>query len=750
MEPRIIYEAMLIMILSSFLLIWGIRVGYNRGRTNKSNVSYMLMCIFSFMFCAPFSIMMISPGSHTALLSYISSLGGIEISMFLFTFMFSFYSKSRKIKILEKLFPIFGFIIITLRFLLGGFSYGKSEFGVFYKDVNHPLTYVHYIYVAMGGIFTIIMLIIYHKRSILKRQKLCLKIWILLAIISLYFMDIKYIFEVNLEEFTSPREAYGIYIMSALFYIVTDYANMFELSPGKLTEMLSMYSTQPIVILDYYGLVTFCNNEYIEFFKLGNQKVIGKDMFHTKIISRLSKEEAKELIDKTRRFCGAYTADTIDGRHINITYRVINDRFNETRVIVNIINDITETVAIMNDLDKKKQEAEVANEAKSSFLANMSHEIRTPLNAILGFNEMIINEDVSPAVLEYAKNIDDAGQTLLSLINDILDFSKIESGKMEIVPVSYDVGTLINNITNIISKKIKDKNLKFITDISDTIPEKLYGDEIRIRQIILNILNNAAKYTNEGSITEKIYFEKTTDTTGNLIISVSDTGIGIKEDELSKIFDTFQRINMKANRQVEGSGLGLAITKQLTDQMNGSIKVESEYGKGSVFTISIPQEIIDANPISTISNTVNNSSDKKAFKHTNFTAPLANILIVDDNKVNLTVAKGLLKFVESTINTASSGPEALSLIKQNRYDIIFLDHMMPVMDGEETLKQIKSLSDNASKDAIIIALTANAISGSRELYLNMGFDDYLTKPIDSEKLYQLLEKYLDSKLIIPS
>lgn len=400
--------------------------------------------------------------------------------------------------------------------------------------------------------------------------------------------------------------------------------------------------------------------------------------------------------------------------------------------------------------DKLRQEkimAEKANRAKSDFLANMSHEIRTPINAVIGMNEMILRESKDKQILEYADNIDSASHNLLSIINDILDFSKIESGKMEIDEHEYRLDELVHDVRNMISIKAEEKKLDLVVTVDENLPNKLYGDDVRIRQIVINLLTNAVKYTREGSVKLEIGGRTgITDDRLNLEISVTDTGIGINKEDMSRLFDNFSRFDLSANRNIEGTGLGLAITHRLVTLMGGNIEVESEYGKGSVFKVSISQKVLDTERIGSI---VWRDHDGKLPGYVSvFTAPDAKILAVDDNKMNLMVVENLLKPTKVKLTTCMSGEEALELVENNRYDIILLDHMMPHMDGIETLKRMKTMMANMSREATIIALTANAVSGVREMYLSEGFDDYMSKPIDSRQLEEMLAKYIPSEKVI--
>lgn len=423
---------------------------------------------------------------------------------------------------------------------------------------------------------------------------------------------------------------------------------------------------------------------------------------------------------------------------------------NENKLFMGIlyrIFDMTDNYQYTRKMVELKEDAERANEAKSTFLANMSHEIRTPINAVLGMNEMILRETDAENIREYAVNIQNAGRTLLSIINDILDLSKIESGKMEITEADYDMGDLLIDVENMISMRAEEKNLIFTVMADENIPQILYGDEMRIKQCIINLLTNSVKYTREGSITLRLDLIREEDQSVDLRISVTDTGIGIRKDDLHKLFDSFTRLDMTKNRAIEGTGLGLNITKRLLDMMGGSLTVESIYGEGSTFSIEIPQKVVNREGIGKYHEKKKNIQDKPEETIKSYTAPGASILAVDDNRVNIAVVKGFLKKLKIPCDTAYSGAECLSKMEQKQYDIVLLDHMMPQMDGIETLNKMQSLSLYQQKKPVVIALTANAIAGAKEEYLQIGFSDYLAKPIDALALEQMLLKYLPPELV---
>ena len=398
-------------------------------------------------------------------------------------------------------------------------------------------------------------------------------------------------------------------------------------------------------------------------------------------------------------------------------------------------------------LKQEKNYALQVSKTKSEFLSNMSHEIRTPINAILGMDEMILRESNDENILEYAENLRSAGNSLLGIVNDILDFSKIEAGKMEIIPVEYALSSLLNDLVNMIKPRLEKKNLALETNINEKIPSILYGDEIRIKQVVTNILTNAVKYTEKGKVTLTVDFETDDDNNVKLTFSVKDTGIGIKPEDLPKLFSAFERIEEKRNRTIEGTGLGMNITQQLLKLMGSKLEVASVYGEGSTFSFTILQKVINLEPIGDFAESFRNSLKNHETYHEKFTAPNAKILVVDDTVMNLTVVKGLLKQTKIQIDTAESGYDCLELVKKNRYDIIFLDHRMPGIDGIETLQKMKTLEGNLNMATPVISLTANAISGAREQYIAAGFEDYLTKPINSVALENLIMKYLPKNLV---
>ena len=399
----------------------------------------------------------------------------------------------------------------------------------------------------------------------------------------------------------------------------------------------------------------------------------------------------------------------------------------------------------MEEMEKLMHQAETSNEAKSLFLANMSHEIRTPMNAICGMADLLLDEKLTEQGREYADTIKSSGEGLLSIINDILDFSKIESGKMPIIPEEYYFVSLVHEVMSMMDVRVKDKPVDLIAKVPDDVPRKLYGDTGRVKQILINIMGNAVKFTQEGSVTLSISWEAQNQDVGRLIFSIADTGVGIKEEDLAKLFDSFEQVDMKKNRGVEGTGLGLSISRLLVENMGGHISVKSKYGEGSTFTFDILQKVIDAAPCEYSKN--KRGMEHKQFK-VDFNAPSAKILVVDDNKVNLRVAAGLLKKFGIVPDTVDNGRDSVEIIRgKSKYDLIFMDHMMPEMDGIEATKMIRNIGTLYTDSLPIIALSANAVKGMEQEFLMGGMNDFLPKPINLEMLGSILQKWLPKDMI---
>ncbi|MCR5650890.1 MAG: response regulator [Lachnospiraceae bacterium] len=435
-----------------------------------------------------------------------------------------------------------------------------------------------------------------------------------------------------------------------------------------------------------------------------------------------------------------------------LSFTVIQGIFPEllfTSIAITIFNvaffyTVESPDALMIEMLKEEREkAESANKAKSVFLAQMSHEIRTPINAVLGMNEMILRKS-DGEVREYALNINDAGKTLLSLINSILDFSKIEDGKMELLHVEYDTSSVIHNLVQSISGRAAAKGLDLVLDIDPKLPARLVGDDVRITQVIMNLLTNAVKYTERGSVTLTMRIEQKQEGNIMMYVGVKDTGIGIKEEDIDKLALSFERLELERNRNIEGTGLGIAIVSRLLAMMNSKLAIKSTYGEGSEFSFLVSQDVADPSPVGDINKRLEESR-KKITVTVSFQAPDAKVLVVDDNFMNLKVAKNLLGLYRIEPDAASSGKEAIELMRNKTYHVVCMDHMMPEMDGIETLRKLKE-ENLIPEETVVIMMTANAVVGAKESYLSEGFADYISKPIELEKMEEKLEKYLPGDL----
>lgn len=432
--------------------------------------------------------------------------------------------------------------------------------------------------------------------------------------------------------------------------------------------------------------------------------------------------------------------------YCNLSVSRIHDSYGDTIGYIILVADLSERMKTMQDLEAAIIEAQCANQAKSTFLANMSHEIRTPMNAIMGFSELVLKMDISDDVREYVQDIKCSSQNLLAIINDILDISKIESGKMELVCSEYYTATLLNDVCMIIDTQAKKKGLDFHIHVEKTLPKKLYGDKIRVRGILVNILNNAVKYTREGHVEFDVSICKRTTDTVSLLFRITDTGSGIKQEDIPTLFKSFEQLNQKFHYGVEGSGLGLAIVKGYVDLMGGEISVDSTFGKGSTFIVVLDQKIVDPEPVN-----LNFSGSDPADNNSigNLKVRDTPVLVVDDNQVNLRVAKSSLSYYGFAVDTATNGPDAIGLCREKTYRIVFLDQMMPDMDGVETMRQIRALGGCYAQggDSKLIVLTANAISGIRDNLMKDGFDEYLGKPMNFRQLERLIKRFLPPECI---
>ena len=509
----------------------------------------------------------------------------------------------------------------------------------------------------------------------------------------------------------SKRPLLYLYLFYISLYVFSAHLNLMAPTPYPYVMIIAYRGIFPVLIIDYKWRNNLINNLVMSIavfyfsYKYKPQEIFMLDILTSSIFTCLGM--------------------LVGGRNLDSHMRFLS------------VQD--------NQLDQALEVEKAKNEAKTNFVANMSHEIRTPVNSILGLNELILRETDEKQTREYAENIRASGEVLLKLISDIIDFSKIEANKLEIISAEYELSSVITDLVSMVSRKAEEKHIELLVDIDENMPHLLFGDELRVKQCILNVLNNAVKYTEKGSVTLKIGFERIDAGQIFLNVSVMDTGIGIREDELERLFNKFERLDEQRNRTIEGSGLGLSIVGMLLQKMDSKLEVESEYGKGSTFSFRLKQQVIWWEKIGNFNERYNKLIHTTKPYRESFRAPGADVLVVDDTRMNLIVFEGLLKKTEVKIDTAMSGKEMLEKVRKKHYDVIFLDHRMPEMSGVEAFHAMQQMDDCKCSGVPVVALTANVVSGAKEYYLKGGFSAYLSKPIVSKELEQILTQLLPSE-----
>lgn len=608
------------------------------------------------------------------------------------------------------------------------YSYTHFEIKESFPIIIHGRGPIYYLFMLtliayiIAAAYFIIKALIREKNEIRKKQ-IKVVAFAILVIMAFYIVEVTHALDITkLFDITTIGYTLGsiVFLIAILKYNLLDSATVAR--QFALDELASC----SFLAFDENGAVTYYNKP-------------------TKKLFPMIEKDQDTVVEILEEHLALDEPIEIDGR-MYVTKKERLGKEGDDVGTIYLVNDETDYYQYMEDLRIQKQIADDANKAKSSFLANMSHEIRSPINAILGMDEMIIRESSEDTVVGYASDIKTSSQTLLSIVNDILDFSKVEEGKMEIIPIEYEVGDMISNLISMVSERIVNKGLQFKVVVDERIPRVLYGDEIRIKQCILNLLTNAVKYTKEGSVEFSVVYDDISDDEIALKVKVRDTGIGMKEEDMDKLLSPFTRIEERRNRNIEGTGLGMTITSKLLQLMGSKLEVASVYGEGSTFSFKVIQKVVSSEPVGDFY--AKSSYDKSAvpkYKES-FHAPDARVLVIDDTEINLAVITNLLKKTKLMIDTAISAKKGIELLEKNHYDVVLIDHMMPEMDGIQALHYMKD--NNLVKDSKCVVLTANAVSGVREMYISEGFDDYLSKPINPEVLEQRLIEWLPREKIV--
>ena len=733
---------MILFATSIISLMIGLSVLSAKDKMGSKNWYFFMICISSSVWNFGYLLMEMAHDEADINLGRSLTLGGsLAASCLLIKFIYILIEGNSEKKSKITVIAVFLALII---FPLTGASDNtvitKTSYGVSYYLKENPITIISSIYGIATILLSLAITLKWIKVSKFKRDKFQGKVIASGIVFSLIGL-LGGFFKLLNGEIKIPSSVY-IFILIVIIYYFSKRYNSLSITVGNLAEYIYSSANTPILVLNDNKKVELVNSSAVKFFNITSEKLIGRDI---EDIFSYKKDNINMFeINKEKNESGEYSFDSIcllNDAKCSISTTSIYDKYNEFVCAIFVITDLTDKMNLIEQLNESREEAVAANEAKSAFLANMSHEIRTPMDAIIGMSEIVLQKDVPKDIKENVINIRNSGKGLLTIINDILDLSKIESGKFEIIEEPYMLSSLLNDVFNIINIRLDNKPVELVVDINKAIPDKLIGDEIRIKQILINIMGNAVKFTKEGLIKLTIDEEKRADDF-YLIMKVEDTGIGIKEEDINKLFGTFNQVDTRKNRSIQGTGLGLSISKNLSELMGGNITLESQYGKGTTFTIKVKQSVKDYTSIGEVKvgEVHNKQMGLDGLKI--IPMPFAKILIVDDNEVNIQVAQGLMNPYGMSLDCAYSGEEAIDKIKETKYDLVFMDHMMPELDGVDTTKIIRNLEGEFYKEVPIVALTANAISEAKAMFLKEGFNDFLAKPIELLKLNLILKKWV--------
>lgn len=709
-----------------------------KGKRYIEDKIFMIMCFGSAVWSIGFAALFMQEEPDNAFICRAIGMIGVFLYMISAQIFISHMADIPKIwKYVVNGFSLWGIILYFLMTRKGLVIFTPNIFGMSYQFVPGTIYNLYTVYTVVVSLNILVIILYVMRTAKVKRLVVFARRLILLTI----FMLIGIILDTIFPMFGLPAipgsSVTQYWGMIGVYYAIRAISRS-RINLNNMSQFIYYSIAAPVFVYDTKRRLQIINDAGVSFLRVERDDRELRNLW----INRIFDVDPDEIFftDSTNKEFDALCKK--NKCYCSLAVNAISDAYGDVIGYIIIVGDLSERIRTMNELEEAKRQADAANSAKSAFLANMSHEIRTPMNAIVGFSELALSEELEPQVKEYIVDIRKASHNLLAIINDILDISKIESGKMELVCGEYYTKTLFNDVFLIMDSQAKKKGLEFKMTVSENMPKKMYGDKIRIRGILINLLNNAVKYTENGSVELKAEIIDRKKDVAVLKFCVKDTGIGIAKEDQEKLFESFSQVDKTVNYGKEGTGLGLAIVKGFVQMMNGEVSVESEYGKGSAFTVVIQQKILDASAMDKIYTNSNEVSED--YGMTDMKLENVRVLIVDDNMMNLKMAKHSMEHYGMTVDIAGSGKLAVDMCRQTHYRIVFMDQMMPVMDGVEAMKEIRKLDDYyaVGGEAKIVILTANTMSGMRTQMMQEGFDEFLGKPINFKQLERLLKRYI--------
>lgn len=709
-----------------------------KGKRYIEDKIFMIMCFGSAVWSIGFAALFMQEEPDNAFICRAIGMIGVFLYMISAQIFISHMADIPKIwKYVVNGFSLLGIILYFLMTRKGLVIFTPNIFGMSYQFVPGTIYNLYTVYTVVVSLNILVIVLYVMRTAKVKRLVVFARRLILLTI----FMLIGIILDTIFPMFGLPAipgsSVTQYWGMIGVYYAIRAISRS-RINLNNMSQFIYYSIAAPVLVYDTKRRLQIINDAGVSFLRVERDDRELRNLW----INRIFDVDPDEIFftDSTNKEFDALCKK--NKCYCSLAVNAISDAYGDVIGYIIIVGDLSERIRTMNELEEAKRQADAANSAKSAFFANMSHEIRTPMNAIVGFSELALSEELEPQVKEYIVDIRKASHNLLAIINDILDISKIESGKMELVCGEYYTKTLFNDVFLIMDSQAKKKGLEFKMTVSENMPKKMYGDKIRIRGILINLLNNAVKYTENGSVELKAEIIDRKKDAAVLKFCVKDTGIGIAKEDQQKLFESFSQVDKAINYGKEGTGLGLAIVKGFVQMMNGEVSVESEYGKGSAFTVVIQQKILDASAMDKIYTNSNEVSED--YGMTDMKLENVRVLIVDDNMMNLKMAKRSMEHYGMTVDIAGSGKLAIDMCRQTHYRIVFMDQMMPVMDGVEAMKEIRKLDDYyaVGGEAKIVILTANTMSGMRTQMMPEGFDEFLGKPINFKQLERLLKQYI--------